>query len=67
MEKLLLTIQEVCELVGLGRSTVYKLLDSPNGFPTVRVGRRAVRIPSASVEQWVEKFQQPNYVSADEV
>ena len=67
MEKLLLTIQEVCELVHLGRSTVYKLLDNPDGFPTVRVGRRAVRIPLASVKQWVEKFQQPNYVSTDEV
>ena len=54
MEKLLLKIPEVCEITGLGRSTVYQLLDQPDGLPTVRIGR-AVRIPVSSVQAWVER------------
>ena len=54
MEKLLLTTLEVCEVTGLGRSTVLKLLDQPGGLPTVRVGR-AVRIPAQAVREWVER------------
>ena len=48
MEKLLLKIPEVCAVTGLGRSTVYQLLDQPEGLPTVRIGR-AVRIPTEAV------------------
>ena len=52
IEKLLLKIPEVCIATGLGRSTVYQLLDQPNGLPTVRIGR-AVRVPAEAVRQWV--------------
>ena len=52
IEKLLLKIPEVCIATGLGRSTVYQLLDQPDGLPTVRIGR-AVRVPAASVRRWV--------------
>ena len=52
IEKLLLKIPEVCIATGLGRSTVYQLLDQPDGLPTVRIGR-AVRVPAESVRQWV--------------
>ena len=58
MEKLLLTIEELCGLTHLGRSTVYGLLDKPNGFRTVRIGR-AVRIPTESVKEWITKNQTP--------
>ena len=54
MDKLLLKIPEVCEITGLGRSTVYQLLDRPDGLQTVRIGR-AVRILAASVVEWVER------------
>lgn len=54
MEKLLLKIPEVCAVTGLGRSTVYQLLDQPDGLPTVRIGR-AVRIPAEAVRTWVER------------
>jgi excisionase family DNA binding protein len=50
--KLLLKIPEVCEATGLGRSTIYKLLDQPDGLATVRVGR-AVRIRAVDLEEWV--------------
>lgn len=54
MDKLLLRIPEVCEITGLGRSTVYQLLDQPDGLATVRIGR-AVRIPISSVREWAER------------
>ena len=53
MDKLLLKIPEVCEVTGLGRSTVYQLLDQPNGLPTVRIGR-AVRVPASAVREWAD-------------
>jgi excisionase family DNA binding protein len=59
MEKLLLTIEELCGLTHLGRSTVYGLLDKPNGFRTVRIGLRAVRIPMESVKEWITNNQTP--------
>ena len=54
MDKLLLRIPEVCEITELGRSTVYQLLDQPDGLQTVRIGR-AVRIPASSVRKWAER------------
>ena len=57
MDKLLLKIPEVCMVTQLGRSTVYGLLDQPDGLPTVRIGR-AVRVPAEAVLQWVERQQQ---------
>lgn len=52
-EKLLYKIPEVCAITGLGRSTIYTLLDQPDGLETVRIGR-AVRIPANVVERWVQ-------------
>ena len=54
MDKLLLRIPEVCAITGLGRSTIYQLLDKPEGLPIVRIGR-AVRIPADAVRQWVDR------------
>ena len=58
LEEMLLTISEVCSVLRLGRSTVYQLLDKPDGLPTVRIGR-AVRIPTESVKEWITKNQTP--------
>ena len=51
---LLLKIPDVCEMTSLGRSTIYELLDKPDGLPVVRVGR-AVRVPYEAVREWVER------------
>ena len=53
-DRLLLRIKEVCELTALGRSTIYTLLDRPDGLPTVRVGR-ARRVPAAAVREWIQR------------
>ena len=56
MDKLLLTVKEVSYITGLGRSTLYEtILDQPGGIPTVHIGR-AVRVPKAAVEHWVERL-----------
>ena len=60
MEKLLLTIKDVCEVTSLGKSTVYGLLDKPGGFQAVRIStkedsrRPAVRVKASVLRQWIE-------------
>lgn len=50
----LIGIDEVCTLVGIGRSTCYKWIADPEiGFPRpVRLGRRASRWWLSAVLQW---------------
>ena len=58
MDKLLLTVKEVAYLTGVSRSKLYEdILDQPGGIPTVHIGR-AVRVPKAAVEHWVERLLQ---------
>ncbi len=52
-ERLLLRLPEVASLLGVGRSTVYELVQRGD-LPAVHVGR-AVRIPSAALRRWVEQ------------
>ena len=48
----LIRIADVCELLGIGRSTVYKLL-SDGAFPKpVRLGPRTVRWRLEAIESW---------------
>ena len=51
--RLLLRIPEAAEALGLGRSTVYELINEQQ-LPVVRVGR-SVRIPAAALTAWVEQ------------
>jgi excisionase family DNA binding protein len=52
-DRLLLRLPEVANLLGVGRSTVYELVQRGD-LPAVHVGR-AVRIPSAALQRWVEQ------------
>ena len=52
VEKLLLRLPEVCQAIGLARSTVYNMLDQPGGIPTVRIGS-SVRVSSEALRDWV--------------
>jgi excisionase family DNA binding protein len=52
-ERLLLRMPEVATILGIGRSTVYELVQRGD-LPAVHVGR-AVRIPSAALQRWVEE------------
>jgi excisionase family DNA binding protein len=51
--RLLLRMTEVAALLGLGRSTVYELVQRGE-LPVIHVGR-AVRVPAAALERWVER------------
>ena len=51
--KLLLTVGEVCEKTGWGRTLVYKLLASGD-LKSIKVGRTR-RIPSTALDEFIDK------------
>lgn len=51
MDRKLLRPREVAFLLGLGRSTVYELMDS-GALPSIRIGN-ARRIPAHAVEAFI--------------
>lgn len=53
MDKLLLKVSEAAELVGLGRSKLYELMQEGE-VPVVRIGR-SVRIPASGLREWVAR------------
>ncbi len=55
MEKLL-SIREVCEFTGLGKSTVYELIQSGRFPKPLRIGVRAVRWRQSDLRELVEKI-----------
>ena len=55
-QPLLLNIHQVAKMLGLSRTTVYKLIDV-EGLPVVRFGR-AVRVSSISLQQWLDRREQ---------
>lgn len=54
--KLLLRIEEVAEMLGIGRSKIYELLRSGE-LPSVRIGR-SVRISVDDLRAWVRTRRQ---------
>lgn len=52
MESILLRVEEVAELLGLGRTKVTEML-AAGDLPTVRIGR-CVRVPRTELERWVQ-------------
>ncbi len=58
-EKLLYKPSEAFELLGVGRSTGYALLAS-GALPSIRIGRRSVRIPADALKRWIENQLKAN-------
>lgn len=54
MKRAVLTVEEMGELLGLGRSKAYELVNSRNAPPVVRVGR-CIRIPKDGFMKWLEE------------
>jgi excisionase family DNA binding protein len=51
-ERLLLRVEEVAEMLSLGRSKTYQLIAS-GVLPGVRLGR-CVRVPADALRRWLE-------------
>ena len=49
------TVGEICEILGIGRTSAYKLAHS-GLFQVVKVGS-ALRISKASFDEWLDKQQ----------
>jgi excisionase family DNA binding protein len=56
IQPLLLRIPEAAAMLRLSRAKVYQLIDA-EGLPVVRFGR-AVRVPRASLQLWIEQRMQ---------
>lgn len=52
-DRLLLTVNETCELTGFSKSLVYDHINKGD-FPVIRLGR-TVRIPQAWLVKWIEE------------
>jgi excisionase family DNA binding protein len=52
----LLTVKDVMRELNLGRTKVYELIKT-EGLPVVRFGR-AVRVPMASLQQWISEREE---------
>lgn len=51
MAKMALSVAEVQEALGVGRNTVYELVNRAD-FPKIRVGRKII-IPCEAFERWL--------------
>lgn len=51
----MLTINEVADLLGVARQTLAAMREDGTGPPWLRVGSRAIRYPSAALEDWIEE------------
>lgn len=52
MEKLLLRIDEITEILGISRSQAYKMV-AAGEIPSLKIGK-AIRIPADRLKAWVE-------------
>lgn len=51
---LVLTVNEVMEILGIGRRKAYELMDQP-GFPCIRIGEKLKRVNRDAFFEWIEK------------
>jgi excisionase family DNA binding protein len=48
-----LTVADLCEVLGIGRTLAYQLI-AERTIPAVRIGR-AIRVRKADIEEWLEE------------
>ena len=51
-DRVVLTVKETADLLGVSADTVSKLVKTGQ-LPAIRLGKRTVRIPRAALEQWL--------------
>lgn len=52
MEKMVYTVKEVAQLLGVSLPKMYAFVNTP-GFPVVKLSERKTLIPKASLEEWL--------------
>ena len=55
-----LTINDVAELLGVGRDTVFELVNHPDPkkrLPSIRIGARCRRIRVLDYKEWLETYE----------
>ena len=62
-DRLLLDSREVAALLGLGRTKVFQMM-AQEELPVVRIGR-TVRVPRASLEEWLRDRTRQRSQAAD--
>ena len=55
-ERLLLTVEETAQLLGIGKTLAWRLVQEGH-LPSVRLGR-CVRVPRRELEEWVREHRQ---------
>lgn len=61
MEKILLTVNEVCELTGWGQTKVREIIKRPENNFTVRMGNR-LYVNKKSFESYLERCAKYNII-----
>jgi excisionase family DNA binding protein len=54
-QTVLLTIQQVSQILGIGQTRAYAL--RRDGLPVIRVGRK-LRVSSSRLKEWIEQHEQ---------
>lgn len=54
MEKSLLTVYELEEKLGLGKTKIYELIKTEPEFRPIRIGQ-AIRFPANHINDWIER------------
>ncbi len=55
-EKLVYTVAEIAELMGVGITTAYDITHI-KGFPRLKTGKRRIIIPKAAFHKWLNDFE----------
>ena len=53
-EPLLLSVEEVCKALSIGRLHAYALIASGE-IPSIKIGNRMVRVPAKALREWVNR------------
>ena len=62
MERLVLTVDELAEAMGISRPKAYELVHRQDGPPVIRIGR-TIRIPTDGFQTWMARESQRENVS----
>jgi excisionase family DNA binding protein len=51
---MVLTVSHIQEILHIGRRQTYELMNK-EGFPSLRIGKKSIRIPRDQFFEWLEK------------